>query len=41
MTYRLKTFRVQFVAEPAEFSTGSPCRSSADVERLGHPSRAA
>ena len=39
MTYRLKTFRVQFVAEPAEFSTGSPCRSSADVERLGHPSR--
>ena len=33
MTYRLKTFRVQFI-EPAEFSTGSPCRSSADVERL-------
>src|SRR5882724_4813864 len=34
MTYRLQTFRVQFIAEPAEFSTGSPCRSSADVERL-------
>ena len=34
MTYRLKTFRVQFIAEPAEFPTGSPCRASADVERL-------
>ena len=33
MTYRLKTFRVQFVAEPAEFPTCSPCRSSADVEK--------
>ena len=33
-TYRLKTFRVQFIAEPAEFPTGSPCRSSEDVERL-------
>ncbi len=29
MDYRLKTFRVQFVAEPAEFPTGSPCRSEA------------
>ena len=34
MTYRLKTFRVQFIAEPAEFPAGSPCRASADVERL-------
>jgi DNA repair protein RadC len=34
MTYRLKAFRVQFVAEPAEFPRCSPCRSSADVERL-------
>ena len=34
MTYRLKTFRVQFVAEPVEFPTCSPCKSSADVERL-------
>ncbi len=33
MAYRLKTFHVQFVAEPAEFPTGSPCRSSEDVER--------
>jgi DNA repair protein RadC len=31
---RLKTFRVQFVAEPAEFPAGSPCRSSEDVQRL-------
>ena len=38
MGYRLTTFQVQFVAEPAEFPTGSPCRSSADVEKLGHPS---
>jgi RadC-like JAB domain len=34
MTYRLKTFRVQFVAEPAEFPRCSSCRSSEDVERL-------
>ena len=34
MTYRLKTFRVQFVAEPAEFPNGTPCRSSDDVQRL-------
>src|SRR5688572_31829813 len=34
MAYLLKTFRVQFVAEPAEFPTGSPCRSSEDVERV-------
>jgi DNA repair protein RadC len=29
-----KTFQVQFVAEPAEFPTGSPCRSSEDVQRV-------
>jgi DNA repair protein RadC len=34
MAYRLKTFRVQFVAEPGEFPTGSPCRASSDVERV-------
>jgi DNA repair protein RadC len=34
MAYRLKTFQVQFVAEPAEFPAGSPCRASNDVERL-------
>jgi DNA repair protein RadC len=34
MAYRLKTFRVQFVAEPGDFPTGSPCRSSEDVERV-------
>src|SRR5215475_9807584 len=34
MAYRLKTFQVQFVAESVEFLAGSPCRSSADVERL-------
>ena len=27
MRYRLKTFRVQLLSEPAEFTTGSPCRS--------------
>jgi len=32
--YRLKTFRVQFVAELPEFPAGSPCRSSEDVQRL-------
>jgi DNA repair protein RadC len=32
MAYRLKTFRVQFVAEPGEFPAGSPCRSSEDVQ---------
>src|SRR5512138_1596177 len=31
MAYRLKTFQVQFVAEPAEFPANSPCRSSADA----------
>ena len=34
MAYRLTTFRVQFVAEPAEFPNGSPCRSSEDVGRV-------
>ena len=34
MAYRLKTFRVQFVAEPAFYPTGSPCRSSQDVEQV-------
>ena len=34
MAYRLKTFRVQFVAEPQAFPAGSPCRSSEDVQRL-------
>jgi DNA repair protein RadC len=34
MAYRLKTVRVQFVAEPADFPVGSPCKSSADVERV-------
>src|SRR5688572_19841713 len=34
MAYLLKTFRVQFVAEPAEFPTGLPCRSSEDVQRV-------
>jgi DNA repair protein RadC len=34
MAYRLKTFRVQFVAEPALYPTGSPCRASEDVERI-------
>jgi DNA repair protein RadC len=34
MAYRLQTFRVHFVAEPGEFPTGSPCRSSEDVERV-------
>jgi DNA repair protein RadC len=34
MAYRLKTFRVQFVAEPAAFPAGTPCRSSEDVERI-------
>lgn len=34
MAYRLKTFWVQFVAEPADFPAGSPCRSSDDVQRL-------
>ena len=34
MAYRLITFRVQFVAEPADFPTGSPCRSSEDVQRV-------
>jgi DNA repair protein RadC len=31
MAYSLKTFRVQFIAEPAEYPAGSPCRSSTDV----------
>jgi DNA repair protein RadC len=34
MAYRLKTFQVQFVAEPAEFPAGSPCRASNDAERI-------
>jgi len=34
MAYRLKTFRVQFVAEPALYPTGSPCRASEDVDRM-------
>jgi DNA repair protein RadC len=34
MAYRLKTFRVQFVSEPAVFPVGSLCRASADVERV-------
>ena len=34
MAYRLKTFRVQFVAEPDFYPTGSPCRASDDVERI-------
>jgi DNA repair protein RadC len=33
MAYRLKTFRVHFVAEPGDFPTAS-CRSSEDVERV-------
>ena len=31
MAYRLKTFRVQFVAESPELPRGSHCRSSEDV----------
>jgi DNA repair protein RadC len=34
MAYRLKTFRVQFVAEPEAFPASSPCRSAEDVQRL-------
>jgi hypothetical protein len=34
MAYRLKTFRVQFVAEPAYYPTGSPCKASEDVDRI-------
>jgi DNA repair protein RadC len=34
MAYRLKTFQVQFVAEPTEFPAGSPCRASNDAERI-------
>jgi hypothetical protein len=34
MAYRLKTFQVQFVAEPVDYPAGSPCRSSQDVERV-------
>jgi hypothetical protein len=34
MAYRLKTFQVQFVAEPVEFPAGSSCRSSEDVQRV-------
>jgi DNA repair protein RadC len=32
MAYRLKTFRVQFVAEPVGYPVGSPCRASEDVD---------
>jgi DNA repair protein RadC len=34
MAYRLKTYRVQFVAEPAEFPRGSHCRSSEDAASI-------
>ena len=34
MAYRLKTFRVQFVADPTWYPTGSPCRTSQDVEQI-------
>jgi DNA repair protein RadC len=34
LAYRLRTFQVQFVAEPVDFPAGSPCRSSQDVERV-------
>ncbi len=34
MAYRLKTFRVQFIAEPAFYPMGSPCRASEDVDRI-------
>jgi DNA repair protein RadC len=34
MAYRLKTFRVQFVAESVGYPTGSPCRASEDVDRI-------
>src|SRR5262245_3447329 len=34
MAYRLKTFRVQFVAESEWYPTGSPCRASEDVDRI-------
>jgi DNA repair protein RadC len=34
MAYRLKTFRVQFVAEREDFTTGRRCASSEDVERV-------
>jgi RadC-like JAB domain len=34
MAYRLKTFQVQFVAEPVEFPAGSHCGASNDAERI-------
>jgi DNA repair protein RadC len=34
MAYRLKTFRVQFVAESMAYPAGSPCRASEDVDRI-------
>jgi DNA repair protein RadC len=34
MAYRLRTFQVQFVADPTEFPAGSPCHSAEDVERV-------
>ena len=34
MAYRLKTFRVQFVAESLGHPTGSPCRASEDADRI-------
>jgi len=34
MAYRLKTFRVHFIAEATEFPAGSPCSSSEDVQRV-------
>jgi DNA repair protein RadC len=34
MAYRLKTFQIQFIAEPAEFPNGSRFTSSEDVEQV-------
>src|SRR5215510_8950699 len=34
MAYRLKTYRVQFVAESVGYPTGSPCRASEDADRI-------
>jgi len=34
MAYRLKTFRIQFVAESVGYPMGSPCRASEDVDRI-------
>ena len=32
MAYWLKTFRVQFVAEPTDYPSGSSCSTSEDVQ---------